>query len=133
MDWCFDAEAAPGLRLPGNKMQNECVLAMEIAPDQAAQMLAEGKAVLIDVREPHEYALARIEGAQLIPMHTVPQRLQELEAAADEKLLIVYCHHGVRSLSVVEWLRRQGVEQCVSLIGGIDLWSRQIDPSVPRY
>lgn len=114
-------------------MSNESVLALEIAPDQAAQLLAEGKAALIDVREPHEYALARIDGAQLVPMHTVPHRLQELEAAADAKLLIVYCHHGVRSLSVVEWLRRQGVEQCVSLIGGIDLWSRQIDPTVPRY
>ncbi|GIU75337.1 MAG: rhodanese-like domain-containing protein [Bryobacteraceae bacterium] len=114
-------------------MTNESVLAMEITPDQAAQLLAEGKATLIDVREPHEYLLARIEGAELIPMHMVPERLQDLEAAADEKLLIVYCHHGIRSLSVVEWLRRQGVEQCVSLIGGIDLWSRQIDPTVPRY
>lgn len=127
-------EAVPGIRSPWNLMMtNESVLAMEIAPDQAVQLVAEGKAALIDVREPHEYMLAHIEGAELIPMHTVPHRLHELEAAADEKLLIVYCHHGVRSLSVVEWLRRQGVEQCVSLIGGIDLWSRQIDPAVPRY
>lgn len=114
-------------------MNHESVLSLEILPAEAARLLADGKAVLIDVREPHEYQLARIDGAQLIPMHTVPQRLQELEAAADEKLLIVYCHHGVRSLSVVEWLRRQGVDQCTSLIGGIDLWSRQIDPQVPRY
>lgn len=106
---------------------------MEITPEEARRLLEEGRAKLIDVREPHEYRLARIDGAQLIPMHTVPQRLQELEAASDEAMLIVYCHHGVRSLSVVEWLRRQGVEQCVSLIGGIDLWSRQIDPQVPRY
>ena len=114
-------------------MNNESVLSFEILPGEAARLLAEGRAVLIDVREPHEYQLARIDGARLIPMHAVPQRLQELEAAADEKILIVYCHHGVRSLTVVEWLRRQGVEQCASLIGGIDLWSRQVDPQVQRY
>ncbi len=114
-------------------MSSDSVLSFEITPDEALRLLNEGRARLIDVREPHEYQLARIDGAQLIPMNTVPQRLQQLEAAADEHLLIVYCHHGVRSLSVVDWLRRQGVEQCVSLIGGIDLWSRQIDPQVPRY
>jgi len=114
-------------------MTSDSVLSMEITPDEARRLLAEGRAKLIDVREPHEYRLARIDGAELIPMHTVPQRLQELGASSDEALLIVYCHHGVRSLSVVEWLRRQGVEQCVSLIGGIDLWSRQIDPQVPLY
>lgn len=114
-------------------MTSDSVLSLEILPEDARQLLEQGKARLIDVREPHEHQLARIDGAHLIPMHTVPHRLQELEAASDESLLIVYCHHGVRSLSVVEWLRRQGVEQCVSLIGGIDLWSRQIDPQVPRY
>jgi len=114
-------------------MSSESVLSLEIQPEEARRLLEQGKARLIDVREPHEYQLARIDGAQLIPMHSVPHHLQELESASDENLLIVYCHHGVRSLSVVQWLRRQGVEQCVSLIGGIDLWSRQIDPSVPRY
>jgi rhodanese-related sulfurtransferase len=114
-------------------MSSESVLSLEILPEEARRLLEQGKARLIDVREPHEYQLARIGGAQLIPMHSVPHHLQELESASDESLLIVYCHHGVRSLSVVEWLRRQGVEQCVSLIGGIDLWSRQIDPTVPRY
>ncbi|MFZ5928299.1 MAG: rhodanese-like domain-containing protein [Acidobacteriota bacterium] len=114
-------------------MTSDSVLSLEIMPEDAFRLLNEGKARLIDVREPHEHQISRIDGSELIPMHTVPQRLQQLEAAADEKLLIVYCHHGVRSLSVVDWLRRQGVDQCVSLIGGIDLWSRQIDPQVPRY
>ncbi len=114
-------------------MSSEPVLSLEIMPEEALRLLREGKARLIDVREPHEHHLARIDGAQLIPMRTVPHRLHEFESASDESLLIVYCHHGVRSLSVVEWLRRQGVDQCVSLIGGIDLWSRQIDPQVPRY
>ena len=86
---------------------------------------------LIDVREPAEYALARIDGAELIPMRAMPQHLSDLEESDD--LLIVFCHHGVRSLSVVEWLRRQGVEKCQSMSGGIDLWSREIDPAVARY
>jgi rhodanese-related sulfurtransferase len=88
---------------------------------------------LIDVREPHEFALAKIEGAALIPMRTVPAELQDLDARADEGPLIVFCHHGVRSLNVVHWLREQGVEACQSMAGGIDAWSRVVDPSVPRY
>ena len=86
---------------------------------------------LIDVREPGEYAIARIEGAQLIPMRTIPQRLADLEDR--EEPLIVLCHHGVRSLQVAAWLREHGVENAQSVTGGIDAWSRQIDPQVPRY
>lgn len=105
----------------------------EISPRDAQAQVASGQALLIDVREPFEYAIARIDGAELIPMNTVPQRLQHLEGLAEEKLLVVHCHHGVRSLNVVDWLRRQGVDNCVSMAGGIDLWSAQVDPSVPRY
>ena len=86
---------------------------------------------LIDVREPEEHAICRIADARLIPMRSIPQHLQELDDYGP--LLIVFCHHGVRSLSVVDWLRRQGVENCRSMAGGIDLWSRQVDPTVPRY
>ena len=86
---------------------------------------------LIDVREPGEYAMARIDGAELIPMRAMPQHLSDLEES--DELLIVFCHHGVRSLSVVEWLRRKGVDKCQSMSGGIDLWSQAIDPAVPRY
>ncbi len=105
----------------------------EIQPAEAQRLVAQGQAHLIDVREEFEYSLARLDGAELVPMGTVPAQLQRLEAAADDKLLIVYCHHGVRSLNVVAWLRRQGVEQCTSLAGGIDRWSVEIDPQVPRY
>jgi len=59
--------------------------------------------------------------------------LQRLEAAADDAMLVVFCHHGVRSLQVVNWLRQQGVENCQSMSGGIDLWSLNVDPQVPRY
>jgi len=107
---------------------------LEITPQEVTQRLAAGEQLaLIDVREPGEVQLARIEGAELIPMRTVPAELQRLEAHAGQALLIVFCHHGVRSLNVVNWLREQGVSACRSMAGGIDRWSREIDPSVPRY
>jgi rhodanese-related sulfurtransferase len=89
--------------------------------------------VLIDVREPHEYEITRIAGSELIPMKTVPQQLADLESRAESATLIVYCHHGMRSLSVVDWLRRQGIEACQSMNGGIEAWSLFVDPEVPRY
>lgn len=89
--------------------------------------------MLIDVREPQEFQTARIPGAQLMPMRSIPAALQVLESAADEATLIVVCHHGVRSLNVVNWLREQGIEACQSMAGGIEQWSLEIDPSVPRY
>jgi len=86
--------------------------------------------LLIDVREPWEYETCRIEGAQLIPMRTIPANLQQLDVDRD---VICYCHHGQRSLDVAAWLRGQGVESAQSLAGGIDRWSMEIDPAVPRY
>jgi rhodanese-related sulfurtransferase len=91
------------------------------------------KLILVDVREPEEYAITRIDGSVLIPMQTVPAELQRIEAMTDEGKLVIICHHGVRSLQVTHWLRQQGVENCVSLTGGIDRWSWEIDPTVPRY
>ena len=97
-------------------------------------MLDAGQAVaLIDVREPGEHATCSIQSAELIPMNTVPARLAFLDGLADEKLVVVLCHHGMRSLSVVNWLRQQGVENCQSMAGGIDRWSTEIDPAVARY
>ncbi len=106
----------------------------EISAQDVKHRLDAGERLhLIDVREPHEYAQARIEGSELIPMRSVPAALQSLDARADDALLIVYCHHGVRSMNVVNWLREQGVENCTSLSGGIDAWSVVIDATVPRY
>ena len=106
----------------------------EVTPQEAQNRLRKGSGtVLIDVREPEEFALAQVEGSQLIPMQTIPAELQKLEQMADENTLLVLCHHGVRSLQVVAWLRRQGVEDCYSVTGGIDRWSREVDGSVPRY
>lgn len=86
---------------------------------------------LIDVREPAEHDICRIESARLIPMRSIPEHISELDSA--DSAIVVFCHHGVRSLSVVDWLRRQGLENCRSMAGGIDLWSLQIDGAVPRY
>jgi rhodanese-related sulfurtransferase len=109
-------------------------LPVEITPREVRQRLDAGEAILlIDVREPAEYALTSIEGAELIPMGTVPSRLQHLDAAADDATLIIFCHHGVRSLNVAYWLREQGVAGCQSMTGGIDRWSEEVDPAVPRY
>ena len=107
---------------------------LEISVDDVKQKLDTGvPIVLLDCREPFEHDLARITGAELIPMNSIPQRLSDVERLSDRGQLIVYCHHGVRSLNVVHWLRRNGVENCQSMMGGIDLWSMEIDTSVPRY
>ena len=107
---------------------------LEIHPQEVRQRLDAGEHLhLIDVREPHEYAIARIDGSELIPMRTVPGAIAKLQAEANHATLVVYCHHGVRSLNVVYWLREQGIEACQSMAGGIDAWSLTIDPSVARY
>lgn len=109
-------------------------LAMEITPEEVKRCIDAGEALhLIDVREVHEHRTASIAGAELIPMNTVPQQLQHLEALADVAPLIVFCHHGMRSLNVVNWLRQQGLAECTSMSGGIDGWSLAVDPNVPRY
>lgn len=97
-------------------------------------MMEAGERVqLIDVREPHEYALCRIEGAELFPLRSIPHSVEALRQRAAAGPLVLYCHHGVRSLQAVAWLRRQGVAECRSLEGGIDLWSTEVDASVKRY
>jgi rhodanese-related sulfurtransferase len=106
----------------------------EIMPQDAQQRLSDrNKCTLIDVREPAELALARIEGAESIPMDSIPGELQKLEGMADFGDLLILCHHGVRSLQVVLWLRAHGIENCYSVAGGMDRWSCEVDPSAPRY
>ena len=107
---------------------------LELTPQEVkSQLAAAPGAKLIDVREPEEFRLARIEGADLIPMRSVPAELQRIEGMADDGPVMVICHHEVRSLQVVYWLRERGVENCFSVTGGIDRWSQEIDPAVPRY
>jgi len=104
---------------------------LEITTAELKKRLDAGeKVLLIDVREPWEYQVCRIEGAKLIPMRTIPANLQSLDV---DEAVICYCHHGMRSLDVAVWLQKQGVESARSLAGGIDKWSAEIDPKVPRY
>lgn len=103
----------------------------EITAADAAALHSEKKVRLIDVREPWEVATAHIDGALTIPMGDVPARAHQ-ELDPDEHL-VVFCHAGVRSMNVTVWLRNQGFEKVQSVRGGIDAWSREVDPKVPRY
>jgi rhodanese-related sulfurtransferase len=85
---------------------------------------------LLDVREPWEFELANIAGAKHIPMREIPQRVDEIDPTHPT---VVICHHGVRSLQVVAYLERMGYNNLHNLSGGIDAWSREVDPSVRLY
>jgi rhodanese-related sulfurtransferase len=104
----------------------------EITPEQFKKLRDQKSSyTLVDVREPWEFQTAKIEGATLMPVGDVPSRAhQELDP---EQHIVVYCHHGVRSMNVTSWLRQQGFEKAQSLAGGIDRWAREADPSVPKY
>jgi rhodanese-related sulfurtransferase len=104
---------------------------LQITPAKVKALLDRGeKFLLVDVREPWETQLCAIAGAQLLPMGSVPANLQKLDVEGE---VVCYCHHGVRSLDVAAWLRSQGVVGAKSMTGGIDRWSAEIDPTVPRY
>jgi rhodanese-related sulfurtransferase len=104
----------------------------EITAEETQAKLKSGETItLLDVREPWEYDVAHIEGSKHIPMGDIPARANnELDP---EQHIIVVCHHGVRSMNVTAWLRQQGFEMAQSMRGGIDQWSRAIDPKVPLY
>ncbi|HEX4155304.1 MAG TPA: rhodanese-like domain-containing protein [Acidobacteriaceae bacterium] len=105
---------------------------LEITVDQLQQQLAsENPPLLLDVREPWEFETARLPNSKLMPMNEVPARaFTELD---EDQPIAVLCHHGTRSLSVANWLRQQGFAHAQSVSGGIDYWSRAIDPTIPRY
>ena len=112
------------------------MLDFEITPSDTARMLNEAREgkrsdfLLLDVREHVEYQIAQVEGSLLIPMGEIPSRLQDLDPDAH---IVTMCHAGVRSMNVAVWLRDQGFERVQSMRGGIDAWSRTVDPNVPRY
>ncbi|MDA0738049.1 MAG: rhodanese-like domain-containing protein [Nitrospirae bacterium] len=88
------------------------------------------KIFLLDVREPHEYSMAKIEGSVLIPLGTLPTALDQLNT--DDEI-VALCHRGMRSADAVGFLLQQGFSNVKNLVGGIDAWSIEIDPEVPRY
>jgi len=104
---------------------------LEITPKDVKARLDRGeKFLLVDVRQQWEFDLCRIDGAKLVPLNALSSSLSELAAADD---VIVYCHHGKRSMDAVVFLRQQGVDGARSMAGGIERWSNEVDPKVPRY
>jgi rhodanese-related sulfurtransferase len=102
-----------------------------ISPQELSERLqGPNPPLLLDCREADEWQHGHIERAVHIPMSEIRSRLRELEAARD---VVVYCHHGIRSRTVCEFLQRQGLPRVANLTGGIDAWSREIDPQIPRY
>jgi rhodanese-related sulfurtransferase len=114
------------------KSQIEKLMVPQIQPVDLKRLLDAGQSVvLLDVRQPEEHAHCALPGSVLIPLGELPARVNELDPAAE--LVVVYCHHGVRSLSGAAILAQAGFANVASLAGGIDRWSLAIDPSVPRY
>ncbi|HJR76676.1 MAG TPA: rhodanese-like domain-containing protein [Nitrospiraceae bacterium] len=106
-------------------------MSFTITPKELKTRIDQGdRLVLVDVREQWEHALAKLEGSVLIPLATLPQSLDKLDRQAE---IIAYCHHGMRSADATGFLLQQGFSNVKNLIGGIDAWSAQVDPSVPRY
>lgn len=93
---------------------------------------SEADFLFLDCREPAEHAIASIDGTTLIPMGQITERLGELDEH-HERRIVVHCHHGGRSLQVTQWLRQQGFAKAQNMIGGINVWAIEIDPSLPRY
>jgi rhodanese-related sulfurtransferase len=100
--------------------------------DLAEKMAAGEPVYLVDVRQPWEHETAALPGSLLIPLHELPGRVGEVQPL-EGALVVVYCHHGIRSLSGAAFLEQAGVKPVVSLAGGIDAWSLQVDLRVPQY
>ena len=98
--------------------------------DLKRKMETNGAVTIVDVREPFEYEIARIEGSTLIPLRELPDRLDELDRGC---YTVVHCHSGMRSAQAVQLLRREGFANVFNLEGGIAEWSEKIDPTVPTY
>lgn len=101
-------------------------------PSVQRKLAAADDMLFLDCREPGEYATVSITGAKLIPMNEFPKRLDEL-AGYENRLVVIHCHHGGRSLRVANWLRQQGFNQAQSMAGGIDRWAIEIEPGMRRY
>ncbi len=113
--------------------------APERTVQEIAQMLqGDSSFLLLDVREPHEHALVRLDDSRvrLVPLSRLAaQQTAALppEAQAPGATIVVLCHHGVRSAQVTAWLRQQGWTQSYSMAGGLDAWAHEIDPSIGTY
>jgi rhodanese-related sulfurtransferase len=112
-------------------MQPQAVREIDVQ-SLARRLQGQHPTLLLDVRQPWEHALAALPGDMLIPLDQLQRRREEL-TPSDETLVVVYCHHGIRSRSAAAFLVATGLKDVVSLTGGIDAWSALVDPAVPRY
>ncbi len=125
---CADPSGGPAPR-PGPPPDPSGVV--QLAPRQVAERLgSNAPPLLLDVRNPNEHAYCRIEGSTLVPLHELPVRFEELDR---EREIVVYCHTGVRSAEACRFLAARGFPLTLNLAGGIEAWSLEVDPSVPRY
>jgi molybdopterin/thiamine biosynthesis adenylyltransferase/rhodanese-related sulfurtransferase len=127
--FCGIAAPPPAIDAAGNPDGGAEDFEVDVA--EVKRWLDEGRDfTLIDVRSPLEHAICRIDGARLIPLQDIPAEIERLDPAAR---YVVHCHHGGRSAQAVELMRRRGFTAAQNLAGGIDAWSREVDPAVPRY
>ncbi len=87
---------------------------------------------LLDVREPEEFEIVSLPGARLVPLGQIPARVEQIADWKDEPI-VVYCHHGIRSMHAIHFLEHAGFSNLCNWSGGIDAWSREVDPKAPRY
>ncbi|MEL6895104.1 MAG: rhodanese-like domain-containing protein [Planctomycetota bacterium] len=136
-----DSESSSSDQQPGdddnsgapNEQATKASLPVEVSVESVAAKIASGESItLIDCREPWEHEIAQIAGSELVPMVQIPGKIEAFDAQSDHAL-VVYCHQGVRSLQVVNFLRQRGIYHAQSMRGGIEEWSTTIDPTVPRY
>ena len=129
----IDYERFCGYEPPGAKPENDMFGVPEITPSELKERLDRGdKLTIIDVREPHEWEIGNLEpqGARLIPMGEIPERMDEI--SPDDEV-VLQCRSGGRSAQVLHFLRAQGYERLLNLKGGILAWSDEVDPSIPKY
>jgi sulfur-carrier protein adenylyltransferase/sulfurtransferase len=124
----YEQACAPA---PAAAVSSDDEIPLEVDVHEAVRLTGNGAgAVLLDVREPFEHAIGTVAGSLLVPMRRVPETLDDLPA---DRPILVICHTGVRSLRVAEFLRARGFERAASVAGGLEEWSREIDPTIPRY
>ena len=102
----------------------------QISAVEASVLQKDNDAILLDVREDSELAICKIEGALHIPLSKIPDRYASIPK---ERTVIVFCHHGMRSLKVQDFLATKGFDNVINMQGGIHAWSTNVDPQVPHY
>jgi len=125
-------ENSPELNELGMPIGKRCNEDWEISPRETKRLFESGEIVLIDCRSDAEYDAVRIVGVELFPLDDLGSMVDELDERRGKRI-VIHCHTGVRSLKAAAFLRAQGFDDARSMAGGIDLWSIDVDTSVPRY